>query len=69
MPPLQLVVLPVQRVSDGMRNPVRFSRTPVNEPAQMRPAPALGEHTAELLAELGIDQTIDRAIDRATEGD
>jgi crotonobetainyl-CoA:carnitine CoA-transferase CaiB-like acyl-CoA transferase len=45
----------------GMRNPIRFSATPLQEPGQMRPAPVLGEHTAELLAELGLanDMTTD----------
>jgi crotonobetainyl-CoA:carnitine CoA-transferase CaiB-like acyl-CoA transferase len=37
----------------GLRNAVRFADTPVAEPRDMRHAPVLGEHTAELLAELG----------------
>jgi crotonobetainyl-CoA:carnitine CoA-transferase CaiB-like acyl-CoA transferase len=34
-----------------VRNPVRFSRTPIREPST--PPPRLGQHTAEVLADLG----------------
>jgi crotonobetainyl-CoA:carnitine CoA-transferase CaiB-like acyl-CoA transferase len=37
----------------GMRSPIRFSGTPLAEPGELRPAPNLGEHTAELLTEVG----------------
>jgi hypothetical protein len=32
-----------------MRNPVRFSGTPVAEPRDMLPPPLLGEHTADVI--------------------
>lgn len=37
----------------GLRNAVRFTGTPLSTPRDMRHAPVLGEHTAELLIELG----------------
>jgi crotonobetainyl-CoA:carnitine CoA-transferase CaiB-like acyl-CoA transferase len=46
----------------GLRNPLRFSGTPLDGPAVLRPAPGLGQHTAEVLAELGLAPT-DRPTD------
>lgn len=39
----------------GTRHPVEFSATPA---ALRRPAPLLGEHTAEVLREAGLDETL-----------
>jgi crotonobetainyl-CoA:carnitine CoA-transferase CaiB-like acyl-CoA transferase len=42
---------PTEGAVTAMRNPVQFSATPLAEPRDMRPAPALGEHTAQIMAE------------------
>jgi crotonobetainyl-CoA:carnitine CoA-transferase CaiB-like acyl-CoA transferase len=44
---------PTEGAVTAMRNPVRFSGTPVAEPRDMLPAPVLGEHTAEVTDEWG----------------
>jgi crotonobetainyl-CoA:carnitine CoA-transferase CaiB-like acyl-CoA transferase len=40
-----------------MRNPVQFSGTPLAQPRDMRPAPVLGEHTAQVVAEWSTPET------------
>jgi crotonobetainyl-CoA:carnitine CoA-transferase CaiB-like acyl-CoA transferase len=42
-----------------MRPPTRWSATP---PTVRRPAPGLGEHTAEVLGEIGLSDSAVRAI-------
>ena len=49
----QAPALPAQRVLRQARAAARFEKTPTNLD---RPAPTLGEHTDEILAELGLER-------------
>ena len=46
----------------GIANPMRFSKTPVT---YRRPPPMLGQHTQEVLQELGLDQAAIDALLKA----
>jgi crotonobetainyl-CoA:carnitine CoA-transferase CaiB-like acyl-CoA transferase len=46
----QVVEHPTEGEVVGARNPVRFAGTPLAAPREMRPAPVLGEHDAEVLS-------------------